>query len=219
MDNDIRKLVEQFFNSFPEVRYPKHQILFLPHENTDKVFLITEGRVCQYGISYRGDEVIVTTHEAPAIFPLATTLNTSANSFFYKTDNPTTIRVAAKKDFLQFLGVQPEVAYGLLTLVYASLESTLERLAQAMAGTARSRLMLELVTEFKRLNTEGQTSGHLDVTESGMAARLGLSRETVSREIKQLKHRHLVEVRANKVFVTNIAALQTQLQLPNQLLR
>lgn len=213
MDNNVRNLVEDFFSSFPEVHYPKDQILLFPGESVSKVFHITEGRVCQYSISYRGDEIIVNTFKPPAFFPMSLAINDLPSNFFYKTEAPTTIRVAPTVDVLAFLHSEPAVTYNLLSRVYSGIESVLERMVHLMSGTARSRLIFELIIEFRRFGNKTKNSGYLEVSEASVAARAGLSRETVSREMKHLKDKRLVEMRSGKIHINDVSSLEKQLGL------
>lgn len=211
MDNDIHKLIEDFFASFPEVHYPKDQILLFPGEEPNKIFHIVDGRVCQYNISYRGDEIIVNTFRPPAFFPMSVAINNSPSNFFYKTETATTMRVAPVVDVLAFMHAEPEVVYNLLSRVYSGVESVLERIVHLMSGTARSRLIFELIIEFRRFGHKDINSGFLEINEVSIASRSGLSRETVSREMKHLKDKGLVEVRSGKIYVVDIDALEKQL--------
>jgi CRP-like cAMP-binding protein len=211
MNTDVRKLIESCFSSFPEVHYPKGQILLLPGDISGKVFHIVEGRVCQYSISYRGDEIIVDTFRPPAIFPMSLAMSKKPSKFYYKTEVKSTIRAAPAVDLIEIIRHKAEISYNLLGQVYAGMDSILERMAHLMLGTARSRLLFELVTEFRRSGNDAQRAGHLELNESSIAARSGLSRETVSREMKHLKDRQLVELKTNKIHVKNITELEKQL--------
>ena len=211
MNDDIHKLVEDFFDKFPEVRYPKDQILLFPSEEVSKIFHIVEGRVCQYSISYRGDEIIVNTFKPYAFFPMSMAINNVPSKFFYKTETATTMRIAPVVDVIAFMHSKPEVAYDLLGRVYNGIESVLERMVHLMSGTARSRLIFELIIEFRRFGSKTENSGFLEVNEASIASRSGLSRETVSREIGHLKEKGLVEVKSGRIYINDITALEEQL--------
>lgn len=211
MDDSIRNLVEDFFSSFPEIRYPKNQILLFPGEEASKIFHIVEGRVSQYSISYRGDEIVVNTFKPPAFFPMSMAINHVPSKFFYKTETTTTMRLAPVVDVLAFVQSEPDVAYNLLSRVYIGIESVLERMVHLMSGTAKSRLIFELVIEFKRFADKAANAGYLEVNEASIASRTGLSRETVSREMKHLKTKKLVAIESGKIYITDLAALEKQL--------
>lgn len=211
MNDDIHAQISDFFSSYPELHYPKDQILIFPTEHVGKVFYMSEGRVCQYGISYRGDEIIVNTFKPPAFFPMSLAIHSTPSNFFYKTEAATIVRVAPARDVVTFVRSDPEIVYDLLSRVYTGIESVLERMLHLMSGTARSRLLFELLVEFKRFGNATDNEGYLEINEASIAARSGLSRETVSREMKHLKAAQLAQIQGGKIYIMNVTALEAQL--------
>ena len=83
------------------------------------------------------------------------------------------------------------------------------RIIQLMSGNARSRVVYELVNEcinFSQTLPDG--SCLLSVSETDLAARSGLSRETVSREINKLKKIDLVVIKSRNILIPDAAALE-----------
>lgn len=209
--DDIQRKVDTFFGRYPSIEYSKDQILLLPGEVCTKIFYIVSGRVCQYDISYRGDEVIVNTFKPPRYFPMALAINDHDSNFFYKTEVRSELRVAPVADVRAFLKSNPDALYDLLSRVYIGLESILQRMVHLMSGTAKSRVLFELIIEFRRFSDHTDSSGYLDVTEASMASRSGLSRETVNREIRHLKERGLITIERGKIYIRNVSELENLL--------
>jgi len=212
MNDDIRHKVDGFFSSYRLAKYPKNQILLFPGDIVDKVYYVVSGRVCQYDISYRGDDVIINTFKPPAFFPMAMVIEGTPSNFFYRCESDVEVRVAPAGDVLQFIHETPEVTFDLLRRVYSGAESMLKKMVLLMSGTARSRLIYEVIVEYRRFGTYAEEAGHLYLSEVSLAARTGLSRETVNRELKRLKDQGLIEVKKNKIIVMNIAKLEAILQ-------
>lgn len=211
MNDDIYRRITDFFASFPAVRYPRNQILLFPGEDINKIFHVVDGRVCQYSISYRGDMIIVNTFKPPAFFPMAMVMNHTPSNFFYKTEADTIMRVAPAEEVISFLHAEPDVLYDLLSRVYFGVESVLQRMVLLMSGTAKSRLVFELIVEFRRFGNKAQNDGFLEISEASIASRSGLSRETVSREMRHLKAKGVVEIRSGKIFISDLTGLEEQL--------
>jgi CRP-like cAMP-binding protein len=99
-----------------------------------------------------------------------------------------------------------------LTRVYIGLNGLLGRMVQLMSGSARSRLIHEVLVECKRFGNEQQDGGYIvAVTEGDIAARAGLTRETVSREIKKLSKLGLMEMTHRGIAVRDIVLLESEI--------
>jgi CRP/FNR family transcriptional regulator, cyclic AMP receptor protein len=209
MNEDIFKKVDGHFSKYPKRSYPKGQILIFADENPEHIFYIVKGKIRKYSISYNGDEVVVNVFKPPAFFPMSWALNKDKNSFFYKTETETELHVVPTQDAYDFLIANPDVTLDLLSRVYVGTEGLLGRMVHLMSGTAKSRLLYELVIECRRFGKKGNGKDvALSVNEVDLAARSGLSRETVSREMKKLKTNNLIKLDGKTLIVSNVAALE-----------
>jgi CRP/FNR family transcriptional regulator, cyclic AMP receptor protein len=212
MSPDIADKVHEHFSSYPRREYPKGQILVFADESPDHIFYIVEGRVRKYDVSYRGDEVIINMFKPPAFFPMSWAVNRTPNSYFYKTETPVVLHAVPTDDALAFLKENPDVMLDLLSRLYRGLEGMYGRLVHLMSGTARSRLVYELIIECRRFGAEQPDGGYLlKINELDLAARSGLSRETVSREMSKLKDKKWVNITKSGIVVHDIAKLQGSL--------
>jgi len=209
MKADIQHKVETFFSAYPKRSYPKGQILIFADETPDQVFYLLRGKVRKYDVSYRGDEIIVNIFRSPSFFPRSTAINHTPNKYFYKTEEETEAFVAPGVDAVRFLQDNPDVMYDLLSRLYNGMEGVFERLVHLMSGTAKSRLLHELLIECRRFGRQKTGDTYLlTASETDLAARSGLSRETVSREMRKLKTQGLVTVSHEGIVVTNLDKLR-----------
>jgi len=211
MSDDIRQTIQDFFSHYPLVKYPKEQVLLFPGDQATRVYYIVTGRVCQYDISYRGDEVVVNTFKPFAFFPMAMVINDFPSNFFYKAETNIEARIAPAVEVIAFMRANPEVTYDLLSRVYNGVESVLNRMVHLMVGTARSRVAFELLVELKRFGKQSGVKSFIEISEASIASRSGLSRETVSREIKRMKEKGLVEIKIHRIYIHNVAELEKQI--------
>jgi len=209
MPEDIAVKVDKFFTQYPERSCPKGQILIFADENPEHVFYLIEGQVRKYDISYRGDEMIVNIFKSPSFFPMSWAINRDKNHYFYKTETAAKLHVIPADAALQFIKDNPDVMLDLLARVYRGTEGLLGRMVHLMSGTAKSRLLYELVIECRRFGKKQKDSTYtLTSNEIDLAARSGLSRETVSREIRKLKTQGWLEVNHGHILITNIDAIE-----------
>jgi len=212
MDIDVSTKIETFFKDYPLRTYAKDQVIIFSGEAPEKIFHIISGKISQYDISYRGDEIVVNTFKEPAFFPMSWAINHTPNAYFYKAEEETVVRVAPPDDVVAFIKQNPDVMFNLLSRLYRGVDVVLERTVRVMAGSAKSRVMYELLIESRRFGEKIDDDTYkLTITETELATHAGLARETVSREIKHLKEQDLIEVKNGEIIVKNLAALEERL--------
>jgi CRP-like cAMP-binding protein len=209
MPEEIADKIHKTLSQYPKRTYPKGQIIVFADESPSHIFYIVKGKVIKYDVSYRGDEVIVNVFKPPAFFPLSWAINRSKNSYFYKTDDETELHVVPGNDAVKFLKDNPDVMYDLISRIYRGMDGMLARMVQLMSGTAKSRMLYELLIEARRFG-EKQKGGSckLKISEVDLAGRAGLSRETVSREMQGLKDSGLVAITSPFIIITSIEAVE-----------
>ncbi len=206
---DLADKIHDHFSRYPKRSYAKGQILIFAGENPQYIYYILSGKVRVYAESYRGDEVVINIFKSPAFFPMSWAINQTPNKYFYKTEEPTEVHLVPVDKAATFIKTNPDVLFDLLSRVYGGIEGLMGRMVHLMSGTARSRVIYELIIDCHRFGAADSRKGYaLDATERDLAARAGLSRETVSREINKLKQEKLVEIRGHSLSVCNIQELE-----------
>lgn len=206
------KKIEAFFSKFPLRSYPKGQILIHAGDEPERIFYIKSGRVRQYDISYRGDEVVLNVFKDGAFFPMLWAMTKLPNRNFFAAEEVIEVNIAPKKDTLDFLKDNPDVIYDLLRRLYVGVDGMLGRMAHLMAGSAQSRLLYELIVECKRFGEIANDGSCLiSISEGDLASRAGLSRETVSREMQKIIRDKLVNVSHSGILVKSITELENRL--------
>lgn len=209
MPDTVNDKIDNAFSKYPKRSYPKGQILIFADEQPEHIFYITKGRVRKYDVSYRGDEVIVNIFKPPAFFPMSEAINHTPNKYFYKTEIASELHIVPSKDALQFLKDNPDVMLDLLSRIYRGMDGLLGRVVHLMSGSAKSRLLYELMIESERFGKKNDDGTYtLDITEVDLAARSGMSRETISREMKQMKEDGLVSMTSKGIMVNDLEKIR-----------
>lgn len=204
--------MDKFFSTYQVRKYAKGQVLILNGDTPGHVFHITEGRVKQYDITYRGDEIIVNVFKPPAYFPMSLAINAGDNHYVYEAETDIVVHQVPNDDIIGFIKDNPDVLYDLLSRVYRGIDGVLGRMTYLMAGSAKGRLIYELIIEARRASGERTSNDcKIDVNEKALGARAGLSRETVSREVSKLKHDGLIEIHPKYIRLKDVAALESKL--------
>jgi CRP/FNR family transcriptional regulator len=209
MDPSVSSKIEEFFDQYRLRKYAKGQVLILNGDETDYVYHLISGKVKQYDVSYRGDEIILNIFKPPAFFPMSLAINKLPNPYIYEAETDIEIRQAPAEEVVAFLKENPDVAFDLLSRVYRGLDGLIGRMAHLMSGSAKSRLLYELVIEARRFGEDRSDGSRvIKLNEKDLGARAGMSRETVNREIRKLKTAGLLTIGKNDIVINDMAALE-----------
>lgn len=212
MKEDVTTKINHFFNQYRSRVYAKGQVLILNGDSTDYIYYLIDGRVKQYDVTYRGDEIILNVFKPPAFFPMSMAINKVTTPYIYEAETDIKVRQAPVDKVIEFVKKNPDVLYDLLSRVYKGTEGLLGRIAHLMSSSAKGRLMYELVIAMRRFGEE-QPDGSMELkmSEKDLGARAGLSRETVSREMTKLVKEGLVQVKTGLIIINDINQFETKL--------
>ena len=174
--------------------------------------MLLSGQVKQYDISSKGLEVVVNIFKPPAFFPMAWAINNTPNTYFYASHNSTALKLAPQEDVLDFIQANNDVLYDLLRRIFLGGEGVQRRMVHMMSSTAKTRIIFELVLSCQRFG-EAQPDGSylLLLYETDLACRVGISRETTSRELNKLKQAGLLDMTRKYIIIKDLDTLEQEL--------
>ena len=208
MDKEVHKQLETFFSHYKPQTYRKGEIIIRADEEPAGIYYLTKGTVKMYLILEKGDEVVLTIFKPYSFFPMFCALNDIKNNYYFEAMTEVVLQKAPRQKVMTFLHKQPEVMWDLLARLYRGMDGILTRMAYLMSGNARTRLITELLITAKRFGKQKAEGIALAISEKDLGAQTGLTRETVSREIKVLKQEGLVTFTKNVLLLTDIKALE-----------
>lgn len=204
--------VSEFFEQYKTRRYSKGQILIFGDDNPDHIFYLKKGTVRQYDLSYRGDEIVVNVYREKTFFPMAWAINRTPNKYFFQAASDIEVILGDVDEVEKFIKSNPDVLFELTSRIYKGMDGLLGRMVHLMGGSAKGRLMYEILIECRRFGTELENNGcEISITESELAARAGLSRETVSREMRKIINEKLLVVARGKITVPSMPLFEEKL--------
>lgn len=213
MPNDIKEKIVKFFTQYPVKSFDKGQFLIQAERPQSNVFYVVEGRVSQFDITPSGKEVVVNIFKRGAFFPMSWAINNTPNHYFFEASTNVAAHVVPAADAVQFLKDNPDVLFDLLARVYKGVDGVLRRMAHLMGGSAKSRLLFELLNSAYRFGETQDTEVFINLKENDLAKQSGLARETVSRILQELKAAGLVKIKRGGMTITSLAKLEAMLDL------
>lgn len=212
MERDVKHKVNDFFSQYPERKFSKGQILIYAGDDPTGIYYIQIGQIRQYDINEKGDEVVVNVFEHPSFLPMPWLLNGTRNQYFFEAFTPVTVRIAPGDDVLNFIKKNHDVTLDLLQRLYRGVDGIQRRMTHLMGGSARSRVLFELVLECKRFGKKQKNGTYiLEMHEDELASRSGLARETISRHLSKLNHGTFITVTHKEIIVKNLQRLEEEL--------
>jgi CRP-like cAMP-binding protein len=213
MDTKVAEKIDLFFKQFKHQVYKKAEILIRADDNPAGIFYLTKGNVREYAISKKGDELVLNVFKPISFFPMNWVINDTHNIYFFEAMTEVEVWRAPKEDTLMFIKNNPDVLFDLMSRVYKGVDGMLLRMSYLMTGSAYDRLITELLIQAKRfaLNKKVASNLEIKVTEKDLATQAGLTRETVSREMKRLKEKGIVTLNKNVLVIKNLVKLEEEL--------
>jgi CRP/FNR family transcriptional regulator, cyclic AMP receptor protein len=212
MNDAVQKKLEAFFTGYKKEFYKKGEIVIRADDEPGGIFYLEKGEIKMYLISRNGDEMVLTIFKPISFFPMSWGINGLQNRYYFEAMSDTTVWRAPRNDVLEFLKKNPEVTFDLLARLYRGLEGVLSRMVNLMKGSAYTRLITELTITAKRFGSVEKNGVRIFITESDLSAASGMTRETVSREMKILKEKGLVSFRKNVLLIHNINVLEEEME-------
>lgn len=211
MNAQVADKIEQFFTQFRHQMYKKGEIIIRADEDPSGIFYLKSGMVKQYAISRKGDELVVNIYKPVVFFPMSWAINKTPNNYYWEAITDLQVYKAPAEQAVEFLKENPDVLFDLLSRVYRGTDGLLTRMTYLMSGSAYTRLVTELIIHAKRFGGHKTTEIVLTIAEKDLATRSGMTRETVSREMKTMKEKGLVSFHKNLLTIKDLNLLEEEL--------
>ncbi len=216
MDADVQCKLQGFFNSYKQLTYKPGEIIIRADEEVPSfAYVLRTGFVKQYAISGKGDEIILNIFKPCCVLPLVSLLNDIPNHYYFETITESELIRIPKTDALHFLRNNTDVLYDTLQRMSRGLNSLLTNLEHLLSGHAHNKILMALLVFSRRFgeNVNGYRVIKFKLTHKHIASFVGLSRETVSREMERLQKDHVIEKKDGLISIHNMKLLMDELLL------
>lgn len=212
MNQTILGKIKNFYSAYEQKIVSAGQIIIYAGEEPKGVILLEKGEIRQYDIAQNGAEIVVNTFKPHAFFPMSWAINKTPNQYFFESVGRSIIRIAPAKETVKFVKDNPDVCFDLLARVFSGADGVLRRSSHLMGGNAKTRLLFELVLLCRRFGEEKADGSYvIAVHEDELAKMVGLSRETVSRTIKEINGIGLIKISRKNIIIKDLNKLESLL--------
>lgn len=183
--------------------YPKDGVVFFENESGDSLFMILSGRVKVTILGDDGREIILTVLGPGDFFGEMSLLDNEPRSATAIVTEETELVSLQRADFESVLADNKEIALGLIRVLTQRLrraDQQIETLALLDVYGRVARLIVDLAREEGRRLKDGRVAFRR-VTHQEIANRIGTTRETVTRILKDLERAGRIKVEGKEIVV------------------
>lgn len=192
----------------------KGQILFRKGDEGTALFLIFRGRI---GIVLKvrpDDEITLASLADGDFFGEMALLDGMPRSADATALEDTELYILNRTDFIRFLMHNEDAMRAILYNLSMRLRKTDDLLGETAFLNISSRLAKRLVelAESRGIRKEGSTHVELNLTQKELASLIGVSRESINKELKRWRARNLVTTSRNRLVVTDLDAIRKRVR-------
>ena len=177
-----------FFKNYRLVRYGKGQLLFRPGDDFSNVYFIKSGYVRLFLYDQNGKEITVNIFNPVFFLSLYYSLNDAENCYFFETLTEVEIWKAPKEEVFYFINNNPNILRLLMKYLLMIIDDLMKNVEMAISGDAYSKVANLIISLDNYSNKKGNKKIEIKfaTTHRLIASLTGLTRETVSIQIKEL---------------------------------
>ncbi len=198
-----------------EVRLGAGEMLFTQGQRAERFFFVREGMLKLFRVSPEGDEKIIEITQPGQTFAEAV--------MFMGTDGRYPVNAEALRDsrllafqqeaFRTLLESSKETCFGMLASMSRRLHMLVNQIESLTLQSATYRLVAYLLEQIPR-GVQESPEIVLTTPKSAIAARLAIQPETLSRILKKLSAKGLIEVHGNHIVVCSVESLRGMVHAP-----
>ncbi|KKP69104.1 hypothetical protein A2X44_05425 [candidate division CPR3 bacterium GWF2_35_18] len=192
----LENKIENFFLRFTSLKYKKNEIIIRGGDIPQGVFFLKSGYVRVYTLSIEGKELTLNIFKPGSYFPLNWVFSNYPNYYYFEAMTPVTLYRANPENVQVFLKENSDVTYELTQRILSGLQGMMARIEHLMFGNAQTRIvsvLLMVTSRFGIRDKNGQVKISIKLTHQEIANMAGISRETATKEISELKKMKLID--------------------------
>lgn len=205
--------IQKFFESNNRKRkFPKNSIVIMHGGSLDEVFFINEGIIRVFNYDNRGEQRTITFVSKNHIFPFAWLqfeLPKSGALFYYQALTDVVCYAASMESLRNFVHGNSEITWRLLDILsksYYNAAARIERLQKSNVAEKVDFILYYLAMSFGSSQKEDAYVIDALITRKEIADLAGLTRETVSNQMKKPKYKDIF-LKKGKTTLINVSKL------------
>lgn len=201
--------MEEFAQRVPDTYLEQGDILYTPHEGSERLFILKKGRVQVYEIDQTGDEITLSVVEDGTIFGEMALTGQSLQGVYVRALIPSFVVSLKRADLEDLIMKNPEVGLRLVSELAQRLRTSQVRYANIIHKDVPARLATLILT---LVDSEGLVSDEsyripTRYTHEQLASMIGSKRVAVTRAFRKLEEARAVQLKNRYIIVKDLDAL------------
>jgi CRP-like cAMP-binding protein len=216
MDTDLLKKLNPFFIQYKPLNYKKGQVILRPEDKIEYIYFIEKGYVKFYYLSPDGKELTFLIYKPGYIFPLLFTfLGDTTTRYYFEAYTPLTLRRAPRETFTELISTNNFLMFSLSQEVVLRWQELLNRMELLKLGTASQNVayVIEFCARQFGIQKGKSITIDLPLAHKDIASMVGLTRETVSLEMKKIEQEGLIEYKRGNITINDIEAFRKKTKI------
>ena len=191
--------------------YPQGAVLFVEGQMPRGIFLLCKGTVKLSVISRSGKKMIVELAAPGQVLGLSATISGEPYEVTAETNEPCLINFVNRDHFLRFLKDNVEACFKVAEQLSEKYHDACNEVRSLGLSHSAHEKLANLLLEWSSKNGEAGKSElrlRLRLTHEEIGNMIGISRETVTRLLTEMKKRHIVESTGSTLMIRNTALLR-----------
>jgi CRP/FNR family transcriptional regulator len=191
-------------------RYPSGALIFSEDEEARGFYVVMSGRVKIYKLSPEGKEQILHIVSPGQTFAEAALFGDSTYPAFAESLVETRVLYFPKESFVNLIRNNPQISLNMIASLSQWLRkfvNLVEELSLKDVSARLSKYLMDLSAQSGR-SAERGIEFELDINKSQLASQLGTISETLSRALRKLRERRIIEVEGKKITILQMEALE-----------
>jgi len=203
----------RFLKQFPLIKVSPGENLVRPWDQVKNVIYITSGFLRIYSLTPDGKEVTLTYLNPAKNKHLAYGPAHSSPNTFIEAATEVQLHSMPRKKLIKFLHNNPDNYISFIGSLIEQSHTLFRQLKWLKIGSAYLNTTAHIYFLFTELGNKNKNEITIDmpVTHQTIANLTGLTRETVTAQIKRLKRKGLIKYQKKMLITTNLAALKDEI--------
>lgn len=216
MEKTLLHDLDLFFKKYKPLHYRRGEVIIRAGDQPPGIFNLKSGYVKVYSFSSSGEELALIIFKPGDIFPVSWAVNNAPSTYFVETMTVAQLWRVPREQFLAFIKEKPEVMFELTRRMLERFLGLMQRMEYLVFGNAYTKvasILLICAQRFGRSSKNGRLVIDVPLTHNDIATLVGLSRETVSIEMKKLEEKDYIAYRRRHLVIKNMRKLAREAQI------
>lgn len=212
--NEEKKLFFSFFEQYPLITYEKEEKIIRPKELSNTVIYIKSGTSKISTFSSNGDEMTISYLNPESYGNIIFGLAPEENPYYIEAFTQVKAWRVSRNEYVEFAMKHPSIYIDLTTSLLRLIQDLYEQIAWLKLGNAYTKIAAAIFYLAKNLGEKEGTAITIPsrVTHQMIANLTGLTRETVSKQVKKLEENNLITHRDTHLIVNDPTKLRAEIE-------